>query len=74
MSTLNVRITHRYDTEENWNSKGDLIPEAGEFIFYETNENNPYPRLQIGDGATSIEELAISGGKISEEEIDEICN
>lgn len=54
---INARITHKIDTEENWAKAINFVPLKGEWIIYDTDENNSELRLKIGDGITTINEL-----------------
>lgn len=36
----NVRISQLHDIEANWNNLVDFIPENGEIIIYDKDENN----------------------------------
>lgn len=48
---FNARFKQKHDVEANW-AKATFAPLAGEFIVYDTDENNPLPRIKIGDGET----------------------
>lgn len=53
-----MRIIHTHDTEDNWNNKTtEFIPEPGELIVYDVDDNNSYERFKIGDGLTNVKEL-----------------
>lgn len=57
MDTLNLRIVHTHDTEENWNKCAEFIPRRGENIVYDIDGRYSYERLKIGDGIHTITEL-----------------
>ena len=57
MKSLNMRIIHTHDTEDNWNETKEFIPEPGELIVYDVDDNNSYERFKIGDGLTNVKEL-----------------
>lgn len=57
MSTLNLRIIHTHDTEENWNKNNQFIPQCGELIVYDIDNSYKYQRFKIGDGVTDIKDL-----------------
>ena len=61
MDTLNLRIIHTHDTEENWNKCKSFIPHAGEVIVYDADETYSYARMKVGDGKSTIENLPFSG-------------
>lgn len=48
---FNARFKQKHDIEANW-ANATFVPLAGEFIVYDTDENNPLPRIKIGDGET----------------------
>lgn len=57
MNSLNLRIIHTHDTEENWNKTVEFIPKAGEVIVYDVDNTFNYERFKIGDGVTVVQEL-----------------
>lgn len=57
---FNARFKQKHDIEANW-AKASFVPLAGEFIVYDTDENNPLPRIKIGDGETQINDLPFVG-------------
>lgn len=57
MKSLNMRIIHTHDTEDNWNKTTEFIPQLGELIVYDVDDNNSYGRFKIGDGLTNVKEL-----------------
>lgn len=56
--TINARITHKIDTQENWEKAVNFVPLKGEWIFYDKDENNAEVRLKIGDGVSTVNELS----------------
>ena len=54
---LNSRIIHKHDVEDKWSLVSDFIPNQGEIIVYDVDENYNYERFKIGDGVTAINEL-----------------
>lgn len=46
----NVRIFLKNGLEENWEKITDFIPNKGEMIIYNADENHTAPRIKIGDG------------------------
>lgn len=60
MEKLNWRIIHTHDKQANWDACENFIPEAGEVIIYDVDENYSYERFKVGDGITSIQKLPFS--------------
>ena len=48
------RFLQKHDIESNWNKATSFAPGAGEIIIYDTDDNNPAPRIKIGDGTTAL--------------------
>ena len=71
--TLNTRIINKHDTAYNWSLATNFIPNYGEIIIYDPDENCNYSRAKIGDGNTHVEELPFINEIITNAEIDEIC-
>lgn len=62
---FNARFKQKHDIEANW-AKASFVPLAGEFIVYDTDENNPLPRIKVGDGETQINNLPfVDKGKMT---------
>ena len=57
MTSLNWRIIHTHDVEENWNKCDTFIPKAGEVIVYDIDATHAYERFKIGDGVKTIKDL-----------------
>ena len=66
MQTLNWRIIHTHDTQQNWEKCEDFIPKAGEVIVYDVDDNYGYERFKIGDGVTKVKELPFTVENIIE--------
>lgn len=66
MDSLNLRIIHTHDVEENWKKCTDFIPVAGEVIVYDIDNNYSYERFKIGDGNTKVNELPFTVDNIIE--------
>ena len=62
MVTITTRIVHTHDTEENWNKCTSFIPNQGEMIIYDADDNYNYPRVKIGDGKTIVTDLPFTIG------------
>ena len=70
--TLKTRIRHRHATQARWNSLRNFIPRAGELIFYDNDEDNESPRMKLGDGVLTIDQLPFLYEPITDADIDEI--
>ena len=53
----NARIVLKHDTEENWNKALNFIPQKGEYIIYDIDDNNPKARIKLGDGINIPKDL-----------------
>ena len=51
---INGRIINKHDIEVNWNKASTFIPEQGEIIIYDIDENYNFERFKIGDGITNV--------------------
>lgn len=54
---INQEYIHKHDIESNWNTVGSFIPELGEILIYDIDNNYSYERFKIGDGKTTIADL-----------------
>lgn len=54
---INTRIILKHDTEANWNKAINFIPNKGEVIIYDIDENFNYERVKIGDGVNNAIQL-----------------
>lgn len=63
-----ARLIQKHETEQGWQLQKDFIPLPGEFAIYDIDEMNMAPRIKIGDGITTIENLpfVIESGKNTE--------
>lgn len=71
--TLNTRIQEKHDTQTKWEDNPSFIPESGEVIIYDSDAAHTMPRVKIGDGITSVENLPFFYEPITQEDLDEIC-
>ena len=55
-----TRIQHKHDSAENWNKAINFVPLIGELIVYDADENYSYPRFKVGDGETTVVNLAFA--------------
>lgn len=54
---LSSRFFILHDTEANWVNMTSFIPEKGEPVVYDVDEDYNYERLKIGDGVRNVNEL-----------------
>lgn len=57
IKTINTRIQNKHDIESNWLKAINFIPKDGEIIIYDIDENYTYPRLKIGNGIDTVNNL-----------------
>ena len=63
---MKARVSQLHKTEADWvklqndyKEQGkEFVPQAGEIIVYDPDENYKYARVKIGDGQQSLQELA----------------
>jgi hypothetical protein len=60
-NTLKARIQHLHKTEAEWNVLADFVPNAGELIIYDADQNYATPRFKFGDGSTKVAVLPFIG-------------
>ena len=73
--TLQTRIQLKPDTEANWNTasnNSNFVPLAGEVIVYDADENNPAPRIKVGNGGDVVGNLPLAA--VPETWVDEYGN
>ena len=61
---IKTRIQHKHDTEANWNKATGFIPKIGELIVYDADGTYSYPRFKVGDGITSVVNLAFANEQV----------
>jgi hypothetical protein len=71
--TIKSRIIHKHDIEANWLKANNFIPQQGELIVYDIDENYDYERFKIGDGETLVNTLPFTNDVIVNDTIDGIC-
>ena len=54
---MKARISQLHMTEAEWQNYSQLVPEAGEFIVYDPDNNHPYARIKVGDGVRVLQDL-----------------
>lgn len=65
---IKTRIQNKHDVEANWVQAVNFIPMAGEVIVYDQDINYSSPRIKIGDGQTTINNLPFVSGLLFEQE------
>lgn len=54
---INTRQIQKHGVESHWKKSLNFIPERGEWIVYDVDENYSYPRFKMGDGLTLVNDL-----------------
>lgn len=54
---MRARVSHLHKTEADWNKLPNWVPEAGEIVIYDSDNNYNYVRVKIGDGKSQLSEL-----------------
>lgn len=54
---MKARISQLHMTEAEWQQYFSLIPEPGELIVYDPDNDHPYARIKVGDGIRTLNEL-----------------
>ena len=55
--SFNTRIINKHDIAKNWELAVNFVPEKGELIVYDIDENYSYERFKIGDGVKNVNAL-----------------
>ena len=55
--SIKTRIQNKHDVAENWQSAVNFVPLAGEIIVYEPDATHNVPRVKIGDGVKTVNQL-----------------
>ena len=71
---IQTRIKHKHDTADNWALLTDFAPYEGEIIVYDPDSSVSYARFKVGDGSTLLQNLEFVNDRITDAQIDEICN
>lgn len=68
MATKDIksRIILKHDTEVNWNKATNFIPNKGELIIYDIDNNYDHFRIKIGDGVNIVKNLSFIDDHISQ--------
>lgn len=54
---IKTRIQNKHDTPTNWSKATSFKPLPGEIIIYDTDSANDCPRMKVGDGKTTVDNL-----------------
>lgn len=54
---IKSRIINKHDIEANWDKAVNFIPEKGEIIVYDIDDNYNYERIKVGDGVQNVNAL-----------------
>lgn len=54
---MKARISQLHKTEEQWNNTYPWVPEPGELVVYDPDENHQHARIKVGDGVRTLQEL-----------------
>lgn len=57
---MKARVSQLHKTEVEWLKYSDWIPEAGELVVYDPDENFKYSRVKVGDGKNKLSVLSFS--------------
>ena len=57
IKNIQSRVIHKHDIETNWIKAVNFIPERGEIIVYDIDDNYTYERFKIGDGIQNVNNL-----------------
>lgn len=57
---MKARVSQLHKTEAEWLKYSDWIPEAGELVVYDPDENFRYSRVKVGDGKNKLGALSFS--------------
>lgn len=57
-NTIKTRIQLKNDTEANWLRAVNFVPLRGEVIIYNTDDTHPFPRIKVGDGVNTVNNLS----------------
>lgn len=52
-----ARLSLLHKTEEEWSKMPAFVPEAGELVLYDPDEEHKYVRIKAGDGVTALADL-----------------
>ena len=56
-NVIKTRFQLKHDIQSHWEQAINFVPKIGEPIVYDADENNNKPRVKIGDGQKTVNEL-----------------
>lgn len=63
---LKAKVLHKHETAADW-ELSNYIPDVGELVFYEPDEEYDYTRQKNGDGIHKVSELPFNTDKLQDE-------
>ena len=54
---MKARVSQLHKTAAEWAKFANWVPEAGEFIIYDPDNEFEYARVKVGDGRTNLQTL-----------------
>lgn len=55
---MKARVSNLHKTENDWKRLNNWVPEAGELVIYDPDQQYSYARLKVGDGKKTLKELS----------------
>lgn len=52
-----ARVSNLHKTESEWQNHPEFIPNAGELVIYDPDDQYKYARFKVGDGETLLKDL-----------------
>lgn len=59
--TIKTRIITKHETQANWEKAVNFVPLQAEIVVYDADSTHTQPRLKIGDGIKTVNELPFFG-------------
>lgn len=54
---MKARVSQLHMTEAEWQKWSQWIPESGELVVYDPDDQHPHARIKVGDGIRKLCEL-----------------
>jgi hypothetical protein len=54
---MKARVSHLHRKEADWLKLTNWVPEAGELVIYDPDEEYNYARVKVGDGISTLTDL-----------------
>ena len=58
---IKTELYQKHGLESEWQQAVNFIPQKGQIIVYDLDENYPFERFKIGDGETNVNQLPFTG-------------